>query len=202
MLTTLSDEIRSARLASGASQHAVAAAAHMSTAKVSRAEAAKLRSLTIADAVLLADAVGLEISFKTYPGRGPIRDAAHAKTLHGFLAHVGAPLRYRLEMPLPPREGAFEQRAWDALLFGGDTETGVELEMRLYDLQGQTRRILLKWRDSGAERLLLLIKDTQSNRGVLLAYPDYLIGLPRLKRALVISALKSGYHPPTGYLLI
>ncbi|MGI8928550.1 MAG: hypothetical protein ACR2H0_03655 [Candidatus Limnocylindrales bacterium] len=41
------------------------------------------------------------------------------------------------------------------------------MEQRLYDVQAQTRRILLKWRDSGVERLLLVLADTRVNRRVL-----------------------------------
>src|SRR4051794_38912618 len=190
MLATFADEIRYARLASGASQSAVAAAARTSTTKLSRAEAAKLRSLTVFDAVVLADAVGLDLSMKAYPGRTPTRDAAHAAKLHALLAHVSVPLRYRLEVPLPFREGAPEQRAWDAMLYAGDGETGVELEMRLYDLQAQIRRIHLKWRDSGAQRLLLLISDSHANRRALRTYPSYLNDLPRLKTAGVLALLK------------
>jgi transcriptional regulator with XRE-family HTH domain len=202
ILASLAEEIRTARLMSGASQQAVALAARTSTSKLSRLEAAKLASLSIVDAVLLADAVGLDFSFKAYPGRRPTRDAAHARKLTGFLSYVGKPLRYGLEVLLPPRDGVPEQRAWDAMIFGADGETGVELEMRLYDIQAQTRRIFMKWRDSGAERLLLLINDTSANRRVLRTYPDYFKDLPRLKTAAVLATLANGERPETGYLLV
>ena len=169
---------------------------------MSRIESGTLEGLTLVDAVVLADAVGLDVSIKAYPGRQPTRDAGHARKLTEFLAHVGAPLRYGLEVGLPPREGVPEQRAWDAMIFGPDGETGVELEMRLYDLQAQTRRILLKWRDSGAERLLLLVNDTDANRRVLRTFPDYFKDLPRLKTSHVLAQLQDGRRPPTGYVLI
>ena len=153
-------------------------------------------------AVRVADAVGLDVSVKAYPGGTPTRDAAQARKLGGFLRHVGKPLRYATEVGLPQREGVTDQRAWDAMIFGPDGETGVELEMRLFDLQAQTRRIHLKWRDSGAERLLVLINDTAGNRRVLRTYPEYLSDLPRLKTAAVLNMLERGERPPTGYLLI
>lgn len=157
--------------------------------------------VALLDAVLLADAVGLDLSVKTYPGGSPTRDAAHARRLQSLLAHVGAPLRYRTEVLLPARDGVPERRAWDALLFDQTGETGVELEQRLYDVQSQTRRVLLKWRDSGADRLLLVVADTRANRRVLAEFPDYFQAMPRLKTIHVIRFLEAGERPPTGLLL-
>lgn len=163
---------------------------------------AKLRSLTIVDAVVLGDAVGLDVSFKAYPGRSATRDAAHGRKLIGFLGHVASPLRYRLEVLLPPTEGVPEQRAWDAMIFGPDGDVGVELEMRLYDMQAQARRIFRKWRDSSASRLLMLINDTRASRAVLGEFDAYFGDLPRLKTALVIRMLATGQLPSSGYVLI
>lgn len=153
------------------------------------------------DAVVLADAVGLDVSFKAYPGRSPTRDAGQAKRLQSLLGHARPPLRCATEVPLPRREGVPEQRAWDALLVAPDGETGVELEQRLYDIQAQMRRILLKWRDSGAERLLLVIADTDANRRVLRTFPEYFSSLPRLKRSTVIAQLEAGVRPEIGFVL-
>jgi transcriptional regulator with XRE-family HTH domain len=201
ILTELGDEIHTARLMAGASQTSVATAARLSRSTVSRIEAAKLLHVSVLEAVVLADAVGLDVSFKAYPGRSPTRDTAQAKRLQSLLGHVGRPLRHATEVPLPRREGAPEQRAWDAMLYAPDGETGVELEQRLYDIQAQMRRILLKWRDSGAERLLLVIADTDANRRVLRTFPEYFSSLPRLKRSTVIAQLEAGVRPETGYVL-
>lgn len=80
-------------------------------------------------------------------------------------------------------------------------ETGVELEQRLYDVQSQTRRILLKWRDSGAERLLLVLADTRTNRRVLEEFQEYFQELPRLRTSHVLKLLEAGRRPPTGLIL-
>ena len=173
----------------------------MSQPVVSRIERAVLRSLSLEDAIILGDAVGLEIAARAYPCRGPTRDAAHARKLLGFLQHVHAPPRYGLEVPLPNIEGLPERRAWDAMIFGGDGATGVELEMRLYDLQGQMRRTMVKWRDSNVERLLLLIADTRTNRHVMRELPGYVDSLPRLRTANVLGQLELGERPKSGYLL-
>ena len=201
LLRSFGVDVREARLAAAVSQETVARLAGMSDAKISRIEAGQSEGLSLIDAVVLADAVGLDLAVRAYPGRGPTRDSAHGRRLQALLAHVGRPLLYRTEVLLPPREGIPERRAWDAVIRDVDGETGVELEQRLYDVQSQTRRILLKWRDSGAERLLLVIADTRGNRRVLAEFPDYFKELPRLKTSHVLRMLEAGLRPPTGMIL-
>jgi transcriptional regulator with XRE-family HTH domain len=199
---TIGQEIRDARLAAGISQNVVARAARVSQPKISRLEAGSLTTASIDTLVMVADAVGLDLSVRAYPGRAPTRDAAHARKLSAFLGHVARPLTYSTEVALPHRDGVPEQRAWDAMVFAPDGDTGVELEMRLYDMQSQMRRLLLKWRDSGAERLLLLINDTRPNRNVLRTFPEYLVDLPRLRTSQVHAFLERGERPDSGYVLI
>jgi len=201
ILTTFGREVRNARLEAGVSQVTLANATGMSDSKVARIEAGQSQRLAVVDAVVLADAVGLDLAVRAYPGRGPTRDAAHARRLQSLLNHVGHPLQSRTEAPLPARAGIPERRAWDALIRDSEGETGVELEQRLYDVQSQTRRIFLKWRDGGAERLLLVVADTRGNRRVLQEFPDYFSDLPRLKTAHVLRMLEAGRRPPTGLIL-
>ena len=202
LLAQLGQDIRDARLMTGTGQAAVARAARVSTSTISRIESAKLEHLSVREAIVVADAVGLDLSIKSYPGRRATRDQAHAKRLTSFLAHVASPLRFATEVALPHRDGVFEQRAWDAMLFSDDGHTGVELEQRLHDVQAQTRRIMLKWRDSGADRLLLLIANTSHNRAVLETFPEYFVELPALAADDVMAAISRGERPPTGYVLI
>jgi transcriptional regulator with XRE-family HTH domain len=203
LLRAYANEVRDARLTSGLSQDVIARRIGWSVSKISRLESASSKSTRLIDAVILADAVGLELSVKAYPGTRPTRDAPQARSLHRLLAHVGKPLEYRLEAPLPAKEGSFERRAWDALLTERGTsggQTGLELEQRLYDVQAQTRRALLKWRDGGVERLLLVIADTRGNRRVVDEFPDYFRQIPRLRTAAVIRLLEAGTRPPTGFV--
>lgn len=184
----------------GTSQLAVARAARISRSTISRIEGARLQGLSLADAVRVADAVGLNLSVKAFPGAPPTRDAAHAARLSEFLSHVSEPLRFALEVPLPPRESAPEQRAWDAMLHSEDGDVGIELEQRLYDMQAQTRRLMLKWRDSGVERLMLVIADSPANRRTARLFPEYLAELPALRKQTVIAMLEAGQRPPTGHV--
>ena len=201
-LRGVATEIRDARLAAGLSQQTIARALGWSDAKVSRIEAGSSGRLTILDAIVLADAVGLDLSIKAYPGRSPTRDAPQARRLRKFLASVRPPIQYRLEALLPAKEsGPPERRAWDAILWDATGDTGVELEQRLYDVQAQTRRVLLKWRDSGVERMLLVIADTRGNRRVIDEFPDYFRELPRLRTANVLKLIEAGIRPPSGFVL-
>ena len=70
-----------------------------------------------------------------------------------------------------------DQRAWDAVITtvaqAGDGRPrrcliGVEAETRLRDLQALQRRLALKRRDGGVDRVILLVADTRSNRAILL----------------------------------
>jgi transcriptional regulator with XRE-family HTH domain len=198
----IGDEIRNARMMAGLSQAAVGSRAHVSQPVVSRLEAGTLASASLDTFVLVGAAVGLDVVIKAYPGPRITRDAAHARKLHDFLAHAQKPLRFSLEVGLPSRDGRVEQRASDAMIFDSDGTTGIELEMGLYDLQAQMRRILLKWRDSGAQRILLLINDTLANRRAITSFPEYFAELPKLKRSEVLRALSQGKRPATGYVLV
>lgn len=120
LLTSFGADIRDARLSSALSQQAIGRAVRMSHAKVSRIEAGLSHRLALVDAVLLAEAVGLDLSAKTYPGRSPTRDAGHARRMQSLLGHVGHPLDYRTEVVLPARDGVPERRAWDALIRDSD----------------------------------------------------------------------------------
>lgn len=199
---SVGEEIRRARLSAGLSQSVVGRSAHVSQSVVSDIESGKVRSVSLETLVVVADAVGLDLTCRAYPGRRPTRDAAHARKLHDFLRHVAPPLRYRLELPLPQRDGVVERRAWDCMLFAPDGMTGVELEMRLYDVQDQTRRVKLKWRDAGVDRLLLLLNDSVAVREAVRENSGYFAELPRLKTSTVLRQLERGMRPESGYMLI
>lgn len=118
-----------------------------------------------------------------------------------LLKFAARPLRHGTEVALPSRDGALEQRSWDATISDADETMGLELEVKLYDAQAQTRRIQLKWRDSGLERMLLVVADTKGNRRVLREFSEYFSVWPRLRKHDVLTALAAGRLPPTGMIL-
>ena len=96
----LGDEFRDQRLTLGRSQQAVADAARISRARLSRIENGKVPRLSILEASQIAAVLGLDLSVRAYPGGSPVRDSAHAERLRGMLDHAHAPLSCRTEVPL------------------------------------------------------------------------------------------------------
>ena len=150
----------------------------------------------------VAAVLGLTPSVRLYPAGSPVRDVAHSSHLQRFLEPAAPPLSYRLEVPLPAKEGAFEQRTWDAVLLGDGKRTAVELEMRLRDVQALLRRIDLKRRDDQTDGFLLLVADTRHNRRVLAEFAGLFVELPRLRPTAIRSALLAGRHPGIGIVLV
>src|SRR5207248_6733380 len=115
---------------------------------------------------------------------------------------VARPLTFRTEVVLRVVEGRAERRAWDAVLFAGQSRCAVELEMRLRDVQAVLRRIDLKRRDDPTESFLLLVAGTRHNRQTLAEFRSLFRDLPILRPSVVRAALAEGRLPPTGILLV
>ena len=199
----LGEGFREQRLASGASQQVVANAARITRPRYSNIERGKVERLSIVEASRIAGVLGLDLVVRTYPGGSPLRDAAHAERLQRVLRRVRAPLRYRVDVPLPQRpDQPTEQRAWDAMLYGHGSRTGIEVEMRLRDVQATIRRHAMKRRDDPVGGFLLVLADTRTNRRVVAEHGALWPGLPRLRTFTVIALLAAGQHPPSGIVLI
>lgn len=201
-LADAAEEFRERRLMLDLSQDLVALASGMSRKHYGLIERGAAANVTLAAMNAIASVLGLTSSVRLFPGGTPIRDRAQTTKLIEVLSWVVSPLRYRIEVPLPMSDGRWEQRAWDAMIFGGGARTAIELEMRLRDVQAAARRINLKRRDDPTDRFLLLIADTRTNRTVLDQVADVFGDLPRLRRHVVRSALEAGSHPPSGVLLV
>ncbi|CAN5567795.1 hypothetical protein BH23CHL8_BH23CHL8_01360 [soil metagenome] len=156
-------ELREARRAAGISQELVAKASATSQSRISRTERGTGRGLTVESLSVHCAVLGLRLSVKAYPHGSPVRDAAHLLLLGRLRAVIGKRYSWRPEAPI---SGRHDLRAWDVLLTGV-TSIGVDAETHLYDLQALQRRTELKWRDSGVERVVLLVMDTRHNRRVL-----------------------------------
>ena len=200
-LHEIGEAIREQRLALGLSQDHVATAVGIKRRKYGRIEAGQT-PVTVDEVDRIAAVLGLEVSIRLYPAGPAVRDVGQARKLVQFLARARPPLGSRVEVGLPAREGAYEQRAWDAVLFGRGERTACELEMRLRDVQAMRRRHDLKRRDDPTEHFLLLIADTRHNRRVIREFADLFEDLPRLRPSDVYRALKAGRHPPTGLLFV
>jgi transcriptional regulator with XRE-family HTH domain len=201
-LRDLGDEYRHARLRLGLSQREVSQAARIHRSTYSRIEAGKLRSLAVSVATQVAGVLGLNLSVRAFPGGPSIRDAGQARRLLTLVQSVGPPFTYRTDVPLPAAPDRMEQRAWDVVISGAGERTAIEFETRLYDIQAQTRRLRLKWRDDPVDHLLIVVADTKGNRRVLGNFGDLLADFPRLRTDAVLRGLRAGRHPPTGLVLL
>jgi transcriptional regulator with XRE-family HTH domain len=149
-----------ARRATGLSQEDLARATGMSSSQIGRLLRGEVRFPTTDQLGRLCAATGLRLVLRAYPAGDPIRDAAHVALLARLAAELPERLRWRTEVPIPI---AGDLRAWDGTIHVDGDTVGVEAETRLGDIQAMQRRIALKQRDGGLERVVLLIADTRAN---------------------------------------
>jgi hypothetical protein len=194
---SVGSEIRASRLVTGRTVDSIAAECNISPAQVRRIERGALASVKVEQLAVLGSAVGLDVRVRAYPGPDPLLDAAQVRLLGRLRARLHHDLTVRLEVGLPIQG---DQRAWDVVLdgFSGsppDSHLPVEAESRLIDLQAQTRRILLKLRDSPFSSVLVVVADTRSNREALDMAAGLIAADFPVSARTVWKALAAGQHP-------
>jgi len=198
-LATVGREILLARRQHALSQQAVAQASRTSRSKISRVERTRAPKLRIADASAILGAVGLDLVIRAVRGGDPIRDAGHAALLARFRAKLHPAIRWATEVPLPITG---DRRAWDALIGREAWRAGVEAEMRPGDLQALERRLALKVRDGGVDRLILLLPDTIDNRRFVRANEPALRQRFKLPGPAALAMLAAGAEPSDDALVM
>jgi transcriptional regulator with XRE-family HTH domain len=158
LLREVGRELRAARITRGLSQRAVASVVEISQAQLSLIERDLYPVVTLDTLARAAAAVGLELSVKFYPGGEPIRDTAHIALLDRFRKAVGETWAWSSEVPLPVPG---DKRAWDRLLRSANIAIGIEGETRPTDMQELGRRVALKKRDGGVDRVILVLANTE-----------------------------------------
>jgi hypothetical protein len=162
----------------------------VSQAQVSLVERGEYPSVALPTLVRYAAAVGLELAVRTFPGGQPIRDRAHIALLERFKAALGGTWTWASEVPLPI---AGDRRAWDRTIQKPGILIGVEAETRPNDMQELGRRLALKKRDGGVDRVILVMPNSRWCR--------QLVALNELRAAFPVSglvalaALKAGRDP-------
>lgn len=179
----------------GLTLRTVGRAVGMSYSQVGRVERGVLPSASVGQLARIGAVVGLDVRVRTFPGAGPLRDAAQLSLLDRLRRRLPAVLRLRTEVPVAI---AGDQRAWDGVLSGfsdGGAPLRVEAETRIHDAQAQLRKITLKLRDDGAEHVLLVVADTPRNRAAV-RLMEAVVGesFPVPARA-ALAALSAGLHP-------
>ena len=160
----LGREIRIARHRIGATMQQVADRLGWSKSKVSRIERGKSPRVSVADVAHLTAVVGLRPSLKLFPAARALRDVGQLELLAALNSRMHPSWQTRQEVPMPQPN---DLRAADQLSSIGGCRVMVEAYRRLSDFQAQSRSALLKQRDLGANRLVLLIEDTRANRRAL-----------------------------------
>lgn len=93
-------------------------------------------------------------------------------------------------------------RAWDAALNNTECEIGVDAETRLRDFQVVDRRIMLKLRDSGYRRAILLLSPTRANRDALREHRQLLSANYPVTGRVALAALRAGRDPGGNAIIV
>jgi len=194
----IGQELREARLAAGVSQAVVADAAGSSRAEISRIELGRAPHAPLARFTSVAAILGLDLSIRLYPAGVPIRDRAQLALLERLRRLLPVGIIWRSEVPLPIPN---DPRAWDASISGPGWTVYIDAETRLRDVQALQRRTTLKQRDTGTNRVVLLIADTRTNRAVLARVGAPLLSQARPARGL-LADLRAGRDPGGGGVIL
>jgi transcriptional regulator with XRE-family HTH domain len=163
-LAELGRELRIARVTAGRTQSAVAGAVGTSTARISLLERGQVPSITCRQLARIGAAVGMNISVRAFPAGRRLLDAPQLALLAELRRRAHPSWRWETELPIPI---AGDYRAVDAQAARPGCTIACELWTRLADWQAQSRAALLKQRDLGADRLVIVLRASRANRAVL-----------------------------------
>ena len=192
-------EFRRARVDASLSQGVIGRALGRSDAWVSWTETGRNESLSVVDLSALLSCSGLELSMRAYPSGGGLRDTAQIGILAEFRGLVVPPWTWAGEVPMPI---AGDLRAWDGVLSRVRFRVGVDAESRLRDAQAVDRRVMLKQRDSGVDRAVILVPGTRTNRAVLREFGHAPRSNFPIPSAVALQALRAGEDPGGNAIIV
>ena len=163
-LMEIGREIRLGRITGGRTQRAVAESVGTSVARISRIERGLVPTVTLRQLARIAAAVGLKLYIRAFPARRRLLDQPQQDLLSELQRRAHSSWRWESEVPMPI---AGDLRAGDARSSVPGCSVLYELWTRLADWQAQTRSALLKQRDLGADRVVLVLRATHANREAL-----------------------------------
>lgn len=197
-IRTIGTEIRNLRRAAGLTQRALAGAAGISREHLCRIELGRVRRLDVQTICILFALLGQRASVKGFPVGEPLRDAGQLRLLERFERRVPATWRRRREAPMPTPG---DLRAWDELLSGPVT-IAVDAETAPRDLQATERSMSLKKRDSGVDRMALLIASTPRNEALVRQFLATLRQTFPLDTRGFMAAVRDGRDPGADALVL
>ena len=198
-LLEIGREVRIARIAAGMRLVDVARQARTSASQLSRIERGRLPSVSYRLLAKSGAVVGLKLSVKAYPGRRRLLDRPQLDLLNRLRARAHPSWRWETEVPMPIPG---DLRAADARASRPGCVLVAELWSRLSDFQAQSRAALLKQRDLGADRLLLVLWGTTANRNALREGGDALRASFPLGTRQVLAALAAGRDPGANGIVV
>lgn len=194
----LGQEARQIRLRAGISQARLASVCGVSRHWLYLFEHGRLGPVDLRRATMVMAQLGHKLVVTTYPTGEPLRDAGQAKLLERFNARLSPAWQRVAESPMPQTG---DLRAWDELL-RGVVRIGVEAETRPNDLQLIARAMTTKERDSGVDRMILLVAGTARNRTLIREH----VGLVRqtfpLDTRMTLQALAEGRDPGANGVVV
>lgn len=199
-MAALVRDLRSARLARGLSQVAVADAIGTSHQLISQWERGT-GAPRFTRAAAWGAAVGLDVTLRSFPGAPALRDAGQLRVLGRAQQLIGSSWTWRTEAPVS--SAPLDRRAIDAVISRGSIRIGLEVITRLADAQAQVRSATLKQETARLDRMILVLAKTRHNRAALrAATPTLQPAFPVRARAL-LWALRAGHLPlGNGVLLV
>jgi transcriptional regulator with XRE-family HTH domain len=187
-----------ARIGAGLSQDEVGRAIGCSHTRVGRFERGEVAYPDLEFLGAYCAVLGLDLAVRAFPAGDAIRDAGQSRLLARLRVRLHGSLGWSTEVPLPI---VGDLRAWDAMIRGPAWQIGVEAETVLDDMQAVERRLALKERDGGVDRVILLVADTKRNRRALAATPAAFGDLP-LRTREILAALRDGRDPGQSGIVI
>ncbi len=192
-------ELRIGRLTAGLTQQQVAVQLGLDRSHVSRVERGRLGGLGLISIARHAAIVGLRPWLRLYPASRRPLDGQQLALFAAFRTKISPAWQVAIEVPMPIER---DLRAADAVIAIVGCRCMVEVITRLADLQAQLRAARRKQRDLGADRLLLIVRGTATNRrAVRDAGPWIADALPLGTRA-CLRSLSAGIDPGADGLLL
>jgi len=199
ILHDIGRELRVSRLITGMRQVDVATLLGTSISHVSRVEHGLIRGIGVPALTRHAAVVGLKPYFKLYPAISRPLDTAQLRLFARFKERIHPRWHIQLEVPMPKLG---DLRAADALLTIDGCRCMVEVITRLADFQAQLRSAHLKQRDLNADRLILVVAGTATNRRALRVAEAALKSALPLGTKLTLRHLAAGTDPDADGLVV
>ncbi len=185
-------ELRLARHNAGLTLEATGRRLGWSKTKLSRIERGRNPRVSLEDLILVGSMVGVRPSVRFFPTGRPIRDETQLQLLAALTRRMHPRWTHRHEVPMP-RAG--DLRAADQVSTIDGCRLMIEAYSRFADAQAQVRAARAKQRDLGADRLLLVIADTHTNRAAVLAAMPVIRPSFTVPARAMLAALAAGRDP-------